>query len=120
MSWLLRNREAVLAVLIVAMVAAVGAYAPAFLTAPSTLGVLNDTAFLSMLVLGQTLVHPDARHRPLGRGQPGADRHAGGAGRAARPDLPALVSLGLAALIGAGLGLVIGGLVAASASRRSW
>ena len=111
MSWLLRNREAVLAVLIVAMVAAVGAYAPAFVTAPSLLGVLNNTAFLFMLVLGQTMVL-------LTRGidlSVAANLALTGMLVAlvgpVGPDLPALVYLGLAALIGAGLGLVIGGLV---------
>lgn len=111
MRWILRNREAALAVLIVAMIAAVGTYAPAFVTGPSLLGVLNNTAFLFMLVLGQTMViltrgidlSVAANLALTGMlvalvGQYG-------------PDLPAIVYLALAALIGAGLGLVIGLLV---------
>lgn len=111
MSWLARNREATLAILIALMILAVGAYAPAFATAPSLLGVLNDTSFLFMLVLGQTMViltrgidlSVAANLALTGMlvalvGQYG-------------PSLPALVYVALAVLIGACLGGLIGLLV---------
>ncbi len=111
MSWVLRHREAALALLVILMVAGVAAYAPAFATPASLLGVLNDTAFLFMLAIGQMIViltrgidlSVAANLALTGMlvaliGQYG-------------PDLPGLVYLILGALIGAGLGLIIGGLV---------
>ncbi len=56
MSWLLRYREALLALGIVLMVMGIGAYAPAFVQLPSLLGVLDDTALLFMLALAQMVV----------------------------------------------------------------
>ena len=111
MTWLLRNREAALAALVILMVIAVAAYAPAFAAPASLLGVLNDTAFLFMLAIGQMIViltrgidlAVAANLALTGMlvalvGQYG-------------PDLPGPVYLVLGALIGAGLGLIIGGLV---------
>lgn len=111
MTWLARNREATLALLIALIVAPVGLYAPAFATPASLLGVLNDTAFLFMLVLGQTMViltrgidlSVAANLALTGMlvalvGQYG-------------PDLPAVVYIVLAAAIGACLGGLIGLLV---------
>lgn len=111
MTWLLRNREAALAALVILMVIAVAAYAPAFAAPASLLGVLNDTAFLFMLAIGQMIViltrgidlSVAANLALTGMlvalvGQYG-------------PDLPGPVYLVLGALIGAGLGLIIGGLV---------
>lgn len=111
MSWVLRHRELALAVVILAMVLGVGAWAPAFVAPASLVGVLNDTAFLAMLAVGQTIViltrgidlSVAANLALTGMlvalvGQYG-------------PDLPALVYIVLAIVIGAGLGAVIGGLV---------
>lgn len=111
MTWVLRNREWALALLITVMVLAISAYAPAFATSASLLGVLNDTAFLFMLVVGQTMVlltrgidlSVAANLALTGMlvalvGQYG-------------PDLPGPAYLVLAAAIGAALGLVIGGLI---------
>ncbi|MEM9196703.1 MAG: ABC transporter permease [Pseudomonadota bacterium] len=111
MTWLLRNREAALAILITLMVIGVSLYAPAFAAPQSLLGVLNDSAFLFMLVLGQTMViltrgidlSVAANLALTGMlvaliGQYG-------------PDLPGLVYVALGIAIGAGLGLVIGLLV---------
>ena len=56
MTALLRHREATLAALIALLVVVVGVYAPAFVRGASLLGVLNDTAFLFMLAVGQLLV----------------------------------------------------------------
>ncbi len=111
MTSVLRHREAALALLIAGMVAGVALYAPAFARPGSLRGVLNDTGFLFMLAVGQTLVL-------LTRGidlSVAANLALTGmlvalAGQYG-PDLPGPVYLGLAALIGAALGLVIGGLV---------
>ena len=46
MSWLAAHREVVLARVIALMVAAIGAYAPAFVGGSSLLGVLDDTALV--------------------------------------------------------------------------
>lgn len=114
MSWLGAHREIVLALVIVLMVAAIGAYAPAFVEGTSLLGVLDDTALLFMLALGQMVViltrgidlSMAANLALTGMlvalvGQYG-------------PDLPALAYIVLATLIGLGFGLgnglLIGGL----------
>ena len=47
MSWLATHREIVLALVIVLMVAAIGAYAPALVEGTSLLGVLDDTALVA-------------------------------------------------------------------------
>lgn len=111
MTWLTENRETALAGLIMAMVVAVGLYAPAFVTPASLVGVLNNTAFLFMLVLGQTVVL-------LTRGidlSVAANLALSGMLVALigqyGPDMPAPVYLALGALSGAFLGLVIGLLV---------
>ncbi|MEM6665553.1 MAG: ABC transporter permease [Pseudomonadota bacterium] len=111
MSWLLQNREIALAIVIGAMVVGVGLYAPAFVAPSSLIGVLNNTSFLFMLALGQTIVlltrgidlSVAANLALTGMlvaliGQYG-------------PDMPGLVYVVLGIVIGAGLGLVIGGLV---------
>ena len=111
MSGLVARREIVLAGLIALMVAGVAAYAPAFAAPSSLLGVLDDTAFLFMLAVGQTMVL-------LTRGidlSVAANVALTGmlvalAGQYG-PDLPGPAYLVLAALIGAGLGLVMGGLI---------
>ena len=53
MNVILRHREAALALIIAAMVAGVGLYAPAFASLPNMAAVLNDTGILFMLVLAQ-------------------------------------------------------------------
>jgi rhamnose transport system permease protein len=53
---ILRNREVALGLIIAVMVLAIGAYAPAFVTAANIAAVLNDTGILFMLVLGQMIV----------------------------------------------------------------
>ncbi|MEZ5863363.1 MAG: ABC transporter permease [Geminicoccaceae bacterium] len=114
MSWLAAHREIVLALVIALMVAAIGSYAPAFVEGTSLLGVLDDTALLFMLALGQMVViltrgidlSIAANLALTGMlvalvGQYG-------------PDLPALAYIALAILIGLGFGLgnglLIGGL----------
>src|SRR4051812_21625915 len=55
-SRLFRHREAVLLVLVLALVAAIGARAPVFLTPASLADVLTDTAVLMMLACAQMAV----------------------------------------------------------------
>ena len=53
---LLRHRDAALALIILALVAAIGLRAPVFVTPESLIGVLTDTSFLFMLTLAQMAV----------------------------------------------------------------
>jgi rhamnose transport system permease protein len=55
-NFFLRNREAALAVIVVAMALAVGLRAPVFLTGGNLLDVLNDSSILAILVMGQMVV----------------------------------------------------------------
>ena len=108
---LARNREAALAILIAVMVIGVGLYAPAFVTPRSLLGVLNDTAFLFMLAIGQTMVlltrgidlSTAANLALTGMLVALVGQHG--------PDMPAVVYIALGLAIGAALGLAIGLLV---------
>lgn len=56
MKALAQHRELALFLVIIAMVTGIGFYTPAFAKISSLLGVLNDTAFLFMLALGQMIV----------------------------------------------------------------
>ena len=53
---LLRHRDAALALIILALVGAIGLRAPVFVTPESLVGVLTDTSFLFMLTLAQMAV----------------------------------------------------------------
>ena len=105
-------REIILAAIVVVMVLGISTYAPAFGTAESLVGTLNDTAFLFMMALAQMIVI-------LTRGidlSVAANLALTGMltamlGRA-HPDLPSVVFLGVGLLIGLGFGLVNGSLVA--------
>ena len=107
MTW----REVVLAGIILAMVLAIGAYAPAFIEPGSLLGVLDDTAFLFMLALAQMLVI-------LTRGidlSIAANLALTGMLTALigqyGPDMPAIVYIVVSLLIGLGLGAFNGVLI---------
>jgi len=52
----LRHRDAALALIVLALVTAIGVRAPVFVTADSLVGVLTDTSFLFMLTLAQMAV----------------------------------------------------------------
>ena len=53
---LLKNREALLAAVIVLMVAAIGSRAPSFIAPENLVEMFNDTSILSILALGQMMV----------------------------------------------------------------
>ena len=55
-NFFLRNREAALALIVVIMALGVGVRAPVFLTGGNLLDVLNDSAILAILVMGQMVV----------------------------------------------------------------
>ena len=56
MNALLRHRDAALALIVAALIAAIGLRAPVFVTPESLVGVLTDTSFLFMLTLAQMAV----------------------------------------------------------------
>ena len=56
MKKLLQNREAALAIIIVLMVAAIGAYAPAFVSPQNIVFLLDDISVLLMMALAQMMV----------------------------------------------------------------
>ena len=55
-NFFLRNREAALALIVVALALLVGLRAPVFLTGGNLIDVLNDSAILAILVMGQMVV----------------------------------------------------------------
>ena len=55
-NFFLHNREAALAVIVVAMALLVGLRAPIFLTPGNLLDVLSDSSILAILVMGQMVV----------------------------------------------------------------
>jgi rhamnose transport system permease protein len=58
MSWasVLRHRDAALALIVIALIAAIGLRAPVFVSPESLVGVMTDTSFLFMLTLAQMAV----------------------------------------------------------------
>ncbi len=112
MKALAKHRELILAAIVLVMVVGISLYAPAFGTRDSLIGTLNDTAFLFMMALAQMMVI-------LTRGidlSVAANLALTGMLTAllakAHPGLPAFVFLVLGLVIGLGLGLVNGSLVA--------
>ena len=53
---LLKHREALLAVVIIMMIGAIGSRAPSFITPGNLVEMFNDTAILIILALGQMMV----------------------------------------------------------------
>lgn len=112
MTALARHREIILAIIIAVMVVGIGIDAPAFGTRDSLIGTLNDTSFLFMMAMAQMIVI-------LTRGidlSVAANLALTGMLTAmvarAHPALPPLAFVALSLLIGLGLGLVNGGLIA--------
>ena len=112
MIYFLKHREAALAVIIIGLVAAIGAYAPAFVSAGNIVRVLNDTSILAMLALAQMMVIL-TRGIDLSTASNLALSGMISASLAQNyPELPVLAYIGLAILTGLVLGLVNGGLIA--------
>lgn len=107
----LKNREAALAVIIGAMIAAIGIYAPAFVSLDNIIRVLNDTSILAMLALAQMMVIL-TRGIDLSTASTLALAGMISASLAqAQPDLPVIVYIALAIAVGIVLGLINGGLI---------
>lgn len=112
MSALLKNREAALAAIILAMIAAIGAYAPAFVSIANIVRVLNDTSILAMLALAQMMV---ILTRGIDLSTASALALAGMISASLaqyHPDLPVIAYIALAIAVGILLGLINGGLIA--------
>lgn len=112
MNLILRHREVALGLVIVAMVAGIGAYAPAFVAPGNLASVLNDTAILFMMALAQMVVI-------LTRGidlSVAANLALSGMISASLaqhdPHLPVVAYIATATAVGFVLGLVNGGLIA--------
>lgn len=113
MKALIVYREFILALIVVAMVVGISLYAPAFGTRSNLVGVLNDTAFLFMMALAQMIViltrgidlSVAANLALTGMLTAMVAQH--------HQDLPIIVFVVLSTLIGFGLGLINGGLIAA-------
>jgi rhamnose transport system permease protein len=109
---LLRHRDAVLALIVLALVLAIGLRAPVFVTRDSLVGVLTDTSFLFMLTLAQMAViltrgidlSVAANLALVGMVSALVSR--------GHPDLPIPAVIALAIALGALLGAVNGALVA--------
>ena len=111
MTAILKNREAALAAIILAMVAAIGAYAPTFVSIDNIIRVLNDTSILAMLALAQMMV---ILTRGIDLSTASALALAGMISASLaqhQPDLPVIAFIGLAILVGILLGLINGALI---------
>src|ERR1700710_2491298 len=113
MKALARHREVILAVIVTAMVVGISLDAPAFGTRDSLIGTLNDTSFLFMMALAQMIViltrgidlSVAANLALTGMLTAMVAQHHQG--------LPVLAFVALSTLIGLGLGLINGVLIAA-------
>jgi rhamnose transport system permease protein len=112
MNYLLRNREAALAIIIALMVTGIGIYAPAFVTLDNIAYVLDDTSILLMLALGQMMVIL-TRGIDLSTASNLALSGMLSASLAQNyPELPVITYIGVAILSGTILGLINGSLIA--------
>jgi len=112
MSILLRYREAILALIIALMVTGISLYAPPFGTLSNGVGVLNDTAFLFMMALAQMMVILTRGIDLSVAANLALTGMLTGMFNMVFPDLPALIYVAMALLIGGGLGLINGSLIA--------
>lgn len=106
------RRDAMLAAIVLALIAAVGLRAPAFVTPESLLGVLADTGVLFLLTLAQmAVILTRGIDLSVAAGLALCGMVAALAGRAA-PGLPVAAVIGLAVALGGGLGAVNAALIA--------
>jgi rhamnose transport system permease protein len=108
LSVLTRYRELLLAGIILLMVLGIGLRAPVFLTPGSLVGVLNDTGFLFIMAIGQLMVILTRGIDLSVAANLALTGMLVGLLNQWNPALPAAVYLGLALLIGLGLGLANG------------
>ena len=111
MTTIFKNREAALGIIILAMVAAIGIYAPTFVSLDNIVRTLNDTSILAMLALAQMMVIL-TRGIDLSTASTLALAGMISASLAqAQPDLPVIAYIGLAIAVGILLGLINGALI---------
>jgi rhamnose transport system permease protein len=111
MNYFLKHREVALGVVVALMVAGIGAYAPAFVSAGNIVRVLNDTAILAMLALAQMMVIL-TRGIDLSTASNLALSGMISASLAQNyPELPVIAYIALAILTGLALGMINGSLV---------
>jgi rhamnose transport system permease protein len=111
-NFLLRHRELALAMIIAAMIGAIGIYAPAFVSRANIATVLDDTSILFMLVLAQMIViltrgidlSVAANLALSGMISASLAQHS--------PDLPVIAYIATGVAVGLALGLFNGALVA--------
>ena len=72
-AWL-KHREALLALVIILMIGAIGSRAPSFVSPGNLVEMFNDTAILIILALRADDGVAHQRHRSVDGRQPGADR----------------------------------------------
>jgi rhamnose transport system permease protein len=109
---LLRHRDAALALIIAALIGAIGLRAPVFVTPESLTGVLTDTSFLFMLTLAQmAVILTRGIDLSVAANLALTGMIAALASRAA-PGLPVVGIIGLSVALGAALGALNGAFVA--------
>ncbi|MCA0432768.1 MAG: ABC transporter permease [Proteobacteria bacterium] len=112
MSFILRNREIALAIIIALMVTGIGIYAPPFVSPDNISYVLDDTSILFMMVLGQMMVIL-TRGIDLSVASNIALSGMISASLAeSSPNLPVITYIALAIVTGTILGLINGSLIA--------
>ncbi len=109
---LLRSREAALALIVLALIVAVGIRAPVFLGFDSLYAMLIDTSFLFMLALAQMAIILTRGIDLSVASNLALTGMVAALFAAAFPGVPMPLVLLLAVVVGTGLGLVNGGLVA--------
>ncbi len=109
---LLRSREAALALIVLALIVAVGIRAPVFLGLDSLYAMLIDTSFLFMLALAQMAIILTRGIDLSVASNLALTGMVAALFAAAFPGVPMPLVLLLAVVVGTGLGLVNGGLVA--------
>lgn len=112
MSLFLKYREIMLGLIVLVMVTGISISTPAFGTLENGVGVLNDTAFLFMMALGQMVVILTRGIDLSVAANLALTGMLVGMLNQAFPDLPAIVYLASALVIGCGLGMINGALIA--------
>jgi rhamnose transport system permease protein len=112
MSFILRQREALLALIIITLVISIGLFYPEFVTPESLAGMLNETGFLFMMALAQMVVILTRGIDLSVAANMALTGMLVGLLNTVAPDLPGLAFLAVALVIGAGLGLINGTLIA--------
>ncbi len=112
MTMLLRHREALLGIIIAALIVGIGLFYPEFVTPSSLAGVLNETGFLFMMALAQMVVILTRGIDLSVAANMALTGMLVGMLNTVTPDLPGIGFAVAALVIGALLGMLNGGLIA--------